>query len=161
MGFIKEIIAFFKNYENLHFLWLILPPLTFYINNKNILFIISLILAMILFVYRLDLKNKTNLIIQGRIKTKRKNRPLFGHWKNVINDARIEFSRYMFGWWFFGIVNSIFIGLYIYSTIISFRYSLILFGAHLAIATFVIFLSLVINHNIRFNMKKKSKRNKK
>ena len=75
----------------------------------------------------------------------------------MISDANNEFGAYMFNWWFFGAVYLAFMGSYAYSAIISFGYSKILFGIHIAVAVFFVFLAVVANSNL--NKKAKIKKN--
>ena len=74
----------------------------------------------------------------------------------MIKDTDKEFGQYMFGWWFFGAINVIFVALYFYSTIVSFNHSVILFSIHIAVAVFFVFSSLVQNYNFN-NMAKQSR----
>ncbi|GEM_PF-3787652 len=159
MGIGKEIIDFIKNPENLNLLWLILPTLTFYLTKKDVFFVISLIVLAIILVYKLDLINKKDQIIQGRIKSKKQRVIPIKKWKLTIKRANQEF-KYMYNWVFFGIVNTIFVFLFVYSTIISFRYSIILFGIHLALGTFIIILYAIINFNLNKSLKKGKNENK-
>ncbi len=154
---IKEIINFVKNPENLHLLILILPPFTFYLTNqKKLLLIFSIIVSTILFVYRIDLKNKVDLFIKSRINTKRKRKKQFRSLKEQIKNVDREFW-YIFSWKFFMIVNLIFLGLLIYSTFLSYNYKLGLFLLHLASWVFVIFLYLIINYNLNLLHKREEK----
>lgn len=153
-----KIINFLTDKRNIHQIVFILPLLTFYLTNKSAwIFFGGLIILAIMEVYKTDLEGKIQIMIKNRINQKSKNKPLLRNWKNQINDAGKEFN-YIYSWKFFGVLGIIFVAEFVYSTIISYNYSKILFGVHLFMIVYFIFLNLMIDNNFKLLAKKKIKR---
>jgi Flp pilus assembly protein TadB len=160
MSWLKDLVEFILDKEKIHQLFLILPPITFFLTRQPFwLFLSSMVILAILEVYKTDLKAKTKLVIKGRVKAISQNRPLLRSWKEQIRDAGKEFS-YMFSWPFFGMICLIFIGMFIYSTIISWHYSKLLFAVHIFLIVFMIMIWIIIGYNLR-QLASKQKRKRK
>ncbi|MFA5953337.1 MAG: hypothetical protein WC812_01970 [Candidatus Pacearchaeota archaeon] len=154
-----KIIDFFTDKKKIHQALFILPLITFYLTKSPMwLFFAGLAILAIMEVYKTDLEGKIKVMMKNRLKQKDKNKPLLRNWKDQINDAGKEFD-YIYSWKFFAVISIIFIVEFIYSTVISYNYSKILFGVHIFMIIYFIFLDLMINHN--FNLLSKSKRKKK
>lgn len=158
MGLIKDTIDFLKDPTNLNLLILILPPLTFYLNGLTGWFIFSIMISAILFVYRLDLLNKQKDIINNRIKSLRKKKIPVKKFKGQIKKAHLEFKDYLLSWPFFGLVSIMFIVQFFYSTKISYKYSILLFGIHLGLIAFIIILNLVLHKNFKRLARRRKRR---
>jgi len=122
------------------------------------LFFGGLVILAIMEVYKTDLEGKIKIMIYNRLRQKTKNKPLLRNWKDQVNDAGKEFD-YIYSWKFFAVISIVFIAEFIYSTIISYNYSKILFGVHIFMIIYFIFLDLMINHN--FNLLSKNRNKKK
>ena len=153
-----KVIDFLTDKRKVHQALFILPIITFYLTESPMwLFFGGLIILAIMEVYKTDLEGKIKIMITNRIKQKVKNKPLLRNWKDQINDAGKEFN-YIYSWKFFAVLSIIFIGEFIYSTIISYSYSKILFGIHLFMVVYFIFLILMIDHNFSLLSKTKGRR---
>jgi len=152
------IIDFLTDKRKIHQALFILPLLTFYLNKSPIwLFVLGLIILAIMEVYKIDLEGKIPIMVKNRVKQVSKNKPLLRNWKDQINDAGKEFS-YIYHWKLFGLISLIFIAEFIYSTIIAYTYSKLLFGIHLFMIAYFIFLELILSYNFELLSKNKIKR---
>jgi Flp pilus assembly protein TadB len=158
---IGELIEFIKNPKNLSWVFLLLPIYIFYLSGENVSLIFYIILFFILLAYKYDLSKKSLERIEGRIKQKRKNKPLLRHFKDMWRDANEEFGEYVFAWPFFGLCYLTFFGLYIYSTIIIYSISLILFALNIGLALFWILFALMDNKNLDKFVKGKNEKTRK
>jgi len=150
-----NVLGFLTDKKKIHQVLFLIPILTFYLTNPSIwFFIASLVLLAIMEVYKTDLEGKIRIIINNRVKQKARNKPLLRKWKDQINDAGKEFD-YIYSWKFFGVISLVFIMEFIYSTIISYDYSKILFGVHLFMIVYILFLNLIINYNFKLLASKK------
>ena len=158
MSILKDFWDFISDKNKIHQLLFILPTFTFYVTHQaDWLFFLALIILAIMEVYRRDIENKVPIFMNNRLKQMQKNKPLLRNWKDQLKDAGKEFN-YIYAWPIFGLVSLIFIVEFVYSAYISFSYSKILFGVHLFLAAFMIFLDLIIAHNFELLSKKKRKK---
>ncbi len=152
---IEKILEFIFDKKKIHQITFILPLVVFYLTNQpKWLFLISLIILAVMEVYKIDLENKINLIIQGRIKQISKKKPLLRNWRDQMKDACKEFN-YIYSWPLFGLVSLVFIAEFIYSTCLSYNYSFILFGVHIFLIIYFIFLERIVHHNFEIIIAKK------
>ncbi len=145
----NKILEFIFDKKKVHQILFFLPLVTFYLTNQSRWLLFgNLILLAIMEVYKIDLENKVKIMISNRVKQVSKNKPLFRNWKDQIKDAGEEFN-YIYAWWFFGLIGIIFIIIFIYSTYLSYLYSWILFGIHLFLIAYFLFLELILNYNFK------------
>jgi len=153
-----KILEFIFDEKKIHQVIFLLPIVSFYLTNRaNWLLLTAVIILGIMEVYKTDLENKVPLFIAGRIKQKKKNKPLFRNWKDQLKDAGQEF-KYIYNLRLFGIVSLIFIAEFIYSTILSYSYNKILFGVHIFLIVYILFLESVINYNFELLSKRRKKK---
>lgn len=156
-----SIISFIFDKKKVHQAVFLLPLLTLYLTNQpKWLFFIALIILAIMEVYKIDLENKINILINNRVKQISKKKPLFRDWRDQIKDVKNEFN-YIYALPFFVFMSIIFILEFIYSTYISYFYSWFLFVFHIFLIAYLSFLELVINNNFRLLAKNKNKFKKK
>lgn len=161
MGFFNSIYSFVSDKKKIHQALFILPLLTFYLTKQpEWLFFSGLIILAIMEVYKSDLEGKIQIFIQKRVQEVSKNKPLLRNYKEQLKDAGKEFN-YIFAWWFFAIVSVLFIAEFFYSAYVSFGFSKILFGIHLFLIVYFIFLDLIIAKNIKLLAENKTKKTKK
>lgn len=159
MGVIKDILEFISDKKKIHQIIFILPLVIFYLTNQpDWLLLVAVIILASMEVYKSDLEIKIKKIIIGRVNQKSKNKPFFRNWKDQLKDASKEFN-YIYLWPLFGVISLVFIFEFAYSTYLSYDCNKILFGIHIFLIVYILFLQAIINHN--FNLSFKNKPNKK
>lgn len=151
------IIEFLTDSKKLHQALFLLPLLTFYLTKSSMWFFFgALIILAIMEGYKADLDGKIKVMIKNRINQKSKNKPLLRDFNDQMKDIKKEFN-YIFALNFFIVISIIFIVEFIYSTVISFSYSKILFGIHLFLIVYFLILDLMIDNNFKLLAKRKGR----
>jgi hypothetical protein len=131
-----------------------------YLKSNFWIILIFIMVLGILESYYFYLNTQTKSFTEKRIEKIKQNKPLMRNWKDLISDAKNEFSGYLPAWWLFGILELIFICFFIFSAYTSFvlmgdiAFSELLFLAHIFMISYQISTALISNFLLNKEAKK-------